>query len=138
MKQELVPTCHGGGGDALDRLLLVHFDPSVLINQIDELVAKALKKEVRNEKEIESFAQVLHEMQNSLKPWVSRFQNILPVPVIESKGQLETSFANMKIIPSINEEPSTNPVSPYADKFDFLVSPSPLVSWRADSAADGG
>ncbi|XP_076907294.1 uncharacterized protein LOC143563690 [Bidens hawaiensis] len=124
--------------DSLDRLLLVHSDLSGLINQIDELVAKALKKEVRNEKEIESFAQVLYEMQSSLKPWVSRFQNILPAPVTESKSQLETSFANLKITPSINEEPSTNPVSPYADKFDFLVSPSPLVSWRADCAADGG
>ncbi|KAL9999927.1 hypothetical protein Hdeb2414_s0453g00897051 [Helianthus debilis subsp. tardiflorus] len=134
-KQESVTT----SGDPLDRLLLVHSDLSVLIHQIDELVVQALEKKVRNEKEIESFSQVLHEMQNSLKPWVSRFQNILPARVIESNNQLETRFASMKITPSVNEETSKNLVSPYVDKFDFLVSPSPLVSWRrADCAADGG
>lgn len=44
----------------------------------------------------------------------------------------------MKITPSINEETNKTLASPYVDKFDFLVSPSPLVSWRADCAADGG
>ncbi|KAI3786131.1 hypothetical protein L1987_45262 [Smallanthus sonchifolius] len=142
-QQEPATTCGGGGGgggsaDPLDRLLLVHSDLSSLIHKIDELVVQALEKKVSNEKEIESFAHVLQEMQNSLKPWVSRFQNILPARVIGSNSQLETSLASMKITPSINEETSKNLVSPYVDKFDFLVSPSPLVSWRADCAADGG
>ncbi|KAI3727279.1 hypothetical protein L1987_67092 [Smallanthus sonchifolius] len=92
-QQESATTCGGGGGvgsgNQLDRLLLAHSDLSSLIHKIDELVVQALEKKVRNEKEIESFTHVLHEMQNSLK-------------------------------------------------FDFLVSPSPLVSWRADCAADGG
>ncbi|KAI7734330.1 hypothetical protein M8C21_017035 [Ambrosia artemisiifolia] len=137
-QQQSVTTCSDNNPNPLDRLLLVHSDLSVLIHQIDELVVQALEKKVRNEKEIESFANVLHEMQNSLKPWVSRFQNILPARVIGSNSQLETSFASMKITPSINEETSKNLVSPYVDKFDFLVSPSPLVSWRAECAADGG
>ncbi|KAK1434163.1 hypothetical protein QVD17_11081 [Tagetes erecta] len=124
--------------DPLDRLLLAHSDLSILIRQIDELVVQALENKVRNENEIEAFASVLLEMQNRLKPWVSRFQKILPARVIGSNTQLETSLANMKITPSITEETSKTLVSPYVDKFDFLVSPSPLVSWRADCAADGG
>lgn len=35
--------------------------------QIDELVVQALENKVRNENEVESFANVLHEMQNTLK-----------------------------------------------------------------------
>ncbi|KAK9066211.1 hypothetical protein SSX86_013532 [Deinandra increscens subsp. villosa] len=138
-QEAAVTTCGDGRcSDPLDRLLLAHSDLSALINQIDKLIVEALEKKVRNEKEIESFTHVLHEMQNLLKPWVSRFQKILPARVIESKSHLETSLATMKITPSINEETSKNLVSPYVDKFDFLVSPSPLVSWRADFAADGG
>ncbi|KAL8250119.1 hypothetical protein R6Q59_033812 [Mikania micrantha] len=138
-QEAAVTTCGGDGCSAsLDRLLLAHSDLSALIHQIDKLIVQALEKKVKNEKEIESFANVLQEMQNSLKPWVSRFQKILPVRVIESKNHLETRLAAMTITPSLKEETSKNLVSPYVDKFDFLVSPSPLVSWRADCAGDGG
>ncbi|KVI05953.1 uncharacterized protein LOC112510193 [Cynara cardunculus var. scolymus] len=135
-QQDPVTTC---GGDPLDRLLLVHSDLSALIHQIDELVVQALEQKVRNKKEIESFAQVLYEMQTSLKPWISRFKKVYSTHTTGSENQFGTSLMSKKITPSINEDTNKALDSPDIYKLDdFLVSPSPLVSWRADGAAEGG
>ncbi|XP_071712202.1 uncharacterized protein [Rutidosis leptorrhynchoides] len=134
-QQRSVITCGGGGGgcgDPFDRLFLVHSDLLTLIHQIDELVVQAVEQKVKNTKEIECFTDVLKEMHTSLKPWIPRFQKVLSTGAVKSEQSLETSLANMKIASSINEEKSKVLDSPFVDKFDFLVSPSPLVSWRAD------
>nr|XP_043618083.1 uncharacterized protein LOC122589827 [Erigeron canadensis] len=130
------PQQHSSG--PMDRLLLAHSQLSVLIHQIDELVVQAVDRKVSNTKDVEMFADVLQEMQTSLKPWVPRFQKVLSTSATGSDNQLEKSFANMNIAPSRNEELSKAIDSPYLDKLDFMVSPSPLVSWRDDGAADGG
>ncbi|XP_071686867.1 uncharacterized protein [Rutidosis leptorrhynchoides] len=138
-QQQSVTTCGGGDGcsDSFDRLLLAHSNLSTLIHQIDELVVQAVEQKVKNTKEIESFTDVLKEMQTSLKPWIPRFQKVFMTQAVRSKKSLETSITSTKIAP-INRETSKGLDSPYIDKFDFLVSPSPLVSWRADCAAEGG
>ncbi|KAJ9568432.1 hypothetical protein OSB04_004398 [Centaurea solstitialis] len=134
-QQQQVPVT----GEPLDRLLLVHSDLSVLIHQIDELVVQALEQKVTNKKEIESFAQVLSDMQTSLKPWVSRFKKVNSTHTTASENQFGASLASKKATPFINKDKSKVLESPNIYKFDdFLVSPSPLVSWRADCAAEGG
>ncbi|PWA63956.1 hypothetical protein CTI12_AA348540 [Artemisia annua] len=138
-QQQQVTTCggYGNGGDSVDRLMLVHSDLSVIMNQIDELVVQAVERKVRNKKDIESFANVLHDMQTTLKPWVSRFKKAISTESTGSENHLETCLANLKIAPTVNKDKSKVPESPKFDKFDFLVSPSPLVSWRADHAPEG-
>ncbi|KAL7606461.1 hypothetical protein Lser_V15G18025 [Lactuca serriola] len=139
-QQDPVTICGDGASrDPLDRLLLVHSDLSVLIHQIDELVVQALEQKVRNKKEIESFAHLLNNMQTSLKPWIPRFQKLLSTnDTTASKNQLETILATSKKItppsPSINK-PLENQES---YKLDFMVSPSPLVSWHAECTQEGG
>ncbi|CAI9281080.1 unnamed protein product [Lactuca saligna] len=107
--------------------------------QIDELVVQALEQKVRNKKEIESFAHLLNNMQTSLKPWIPRFQKLLSTnDTTISKNQLQTILATSKKItppsPSINK-PLENQES---YKLDFMVSPSPLVSWHAECTQEGG
>lgn len=128
-QQDPVTTCGAGEcRDPLDRLLLVHSDLSVLIHQIDQLVVQALEQKVSNKKEIESFANVLNQMQTSLKPWISRFQKLLSTQNTFSK----------KISPSKNEDKNRPLENPETYKLDFMVSPSPLVSWHADCTQEGG
>ncbi|KAM7476007.1 hypothetical protein LguiB_023250 [Lonicera macranthoides] len=126
-----------GGDDALDRLLLVHSHISTLIHQIDGLVVQALKvTSKKGRKEIESFADVLFEMQTSLKPWVPRFQKALFSPSTITESQLEQPLVHKT--PSVNEDIRESIDSPDESKMDSLVSPSPLVCWRAESTTENG
>ncbi|XP_017255059.1 uncharacterized protein LOC108224836 isoform X2 [Daucus carota subsp. sativus] len=116
--------------ESLDRLLLIHSDLSSLLHQIDDLVGKAIRLKATNKndiKEIESFAHVLSEMQNSLKPWVPRFQQSISSSSLESNNQLEKSLAGKTVDAAVDDVVG----SPAQSNWDLLVSPSPLVSWRA-------
>ncbi|KAK9281283.1 hypothetical protein L1049_004180 [Liquidambar formosana] len=126
--------------DALDRLLLVQSDLSTLIHQIDELVVQAFKVKATSKqgrKELESFMHVLSEILSSLKPWVPRFQQALSSPSMESEDQLGRSLAS-EIVPAVTEDESNVVKSPDPTNLDSLVSPSPLVSWRADCTVERG
>ncbi|KAF8407100.1 hypothetical protein HHK36_006225 [Tetracentron sinense] len=123
--------------DPLDRLLLVHSDLSTVIHQIDELVVQAFQLNLtskKGRKEIESFTNVLSDMCSSLKPWVPRFQKALSSMAIESENQLGAS----KTVPAADEKLSNVVDSPKQSKTAPLVSPSPLVSWRADCTVERG
>ncbi|XAR67674.1 hypothetical protein NMG60_11002535 [Bertholletia excelsa] len=121
----------------LDRLLLVHSDLSSLIHQIDELVVQALK--VTSKKglnEIESFTQTLSEIQSSLQLWAPRLQKALSSPSSCSENQFRRSLISTV---SPTKECTRDLIrSPDQTKFDSLISPSPLVSWRADCTIEGG
>ncbi|PIN26042.1 hypothetical protein CDL12_01210 [Handroanthus impetiginosus] len=124
------------GDDSLDRLLLVHSDLSSTLRQIDELVVQALQltsNKVR--KDIKQFADVLSDMQTSLKPWVPRFQKVLSTQSIGPEDRPEQSM-HAVCVPT----ESTNAAieSPEQSKWESLVSPSPLVSWRAECNTEGG
>ncbi|KAL3511738.1 hypothetical protein ACH5RR_024455 [Cinchona calisaya] len=125
-------------GGVLDRLLLIHSDISSLIHQIDELVAQALKfTSKKGIMEVESFVDVLSEMHTSLKPWVPRFQKVLSNQSTGPFNQLEQSLASTEEA-SMNKDMSDVDESPEQTKWDSLISPSPLVSWRAGCTTEGG
>ncbi|KAL6972753.1 hypothetical protein U1Q18_026926 [Sarracenia purpurea var. burkii] len=112
----------------------------VEIGDIDELVMQALKvKSIRKKgsKDIESFTHVLSEIQYSLKPWAPRFQKALSSHSIGSENQLGQSLVS-RTVPSKNEDKNNIVHSPTQTKLESLVSPSPLVSWRADCTIEGG
>ncbi|KAI3455491.1 hypothetical protein Pfo_012154 [Paulownia fortunei] len=126
------------GDDSLDRLLLIHSDLSSLLRQIDELVVQALQlTSNKGRKEIKQFADVLSDMQTSLKPWVPRFQKAL---FSQSTGPENKSEQSMERTVVCVPKESTNAVieSPEQTKWESLVSPSPLVSWRAECNTEGG
>ncbi|KAG5244995.1 UDP-N-acetylglucosamine pyrophosphorylase [Salix suchowensis] len=106
----------------LDRLLLVQSDLSSLTSQIDELVAQAFKLKTTSKEgseEIESFMHVLSNMLSSLKPWVPRFQKALSSNFVEPENNFDVD-------------------SPDKIRMDSLISPSPLVSWRAGCNVERG
>ncbi|KAM7254505.1 hypothetical protein ACFE04_003885 [Oxalis oulophora] len=126
--------------DSLDRLLLVQSDLSSVARQIDELVVQAFKLDTNNDiqtKEIiNSFTNFVSEMLSSLKPWVPRFQKMFSSPD-EDATKLAQDIQNKS--PPINEEDICQVESPEKTDFDSLVSPSPLVSWRANNCTiEGG
>ncbi|XP_062087570.1 uncharacterized protein LOC133794365 [Humulus lupulus] len=126
--------------DALDRLLLVKTDLSALVNQIDELVVQAVKFKSKGEegrKEVESFARVLSEIVSSLKPWVPRFQKVISIGFLESVNQSRNSPAS-QTVSAVNEVETEIVKSPDNSNQNLLISPSPLVSWRADCTIDRG
>ncbi|KAL7140116.1 hypothetical protein ABFS83_09G100100 [Erythranthe nasuta] len=132
-------TSEDGGGQtgeySLDNLLLVHSDLSSLMRQIDELVVQALNvTSNKGRQEVKQFADVLSDIQNSLKPWVPRFQKALLMPESKSEQSMERNVV------CEHKEESTNAVieSPIQTKWESLVSPSPLVSWRAECNTEGG
>ncbi|KAJ4831086.1 hypothetical protein Tsubulata_006074 [Turnera subulata] len=130
----------GGGGEneCLDRLLLVHSNFSSLAKQIDELVAQAFQlKSVNREgsEEIVSFTNALSDMLSSLKPWVPRFQKAVSHSSTEPENQLGDSLEE-RTVSAVDEFESIEVESPEPVKTDSLVSPSPLVSWRADCNAE--
>lgn len=126
------------GDDSLDRLLLAHSDLSTLLRQIDELVVQALQlKGNDRRKEIKQFADVLSDMQTSLKPWVSRFQKAV---LSQSTGPENKSeqLEERKALDVSKECTNIAAESPEEAKWESLVSPSPLVSWRAGCNAENG
>ncbi|XP_021765350.1 uncharacterized protein LOC110729871 [Chenopodium quinoa] len=123
--------------DPLDRLLLVHSDISSLLRQIDEIVVQAVKVDTTdNERitEIKSFTTVLSEIHYSLKPWVPRLQKAIDVPHTES----EIQFCETRVEgPVVDDQGDVHEVgTPEPAKFESLVSPSPLVSWRATGCVE--
>lgn len=127
---------HAGNGDgSIDRLLLIHSDLSSLVHQIDELIVQALKLTGKEGmKEIDAFANALSEMQTSLEPWIPRFQKALSNSCTGPQNLVKSVATAVGPVNCM----STAVESPVATKLDELVSPSPLVSWRADCAAQGG
>ncbi|KAG6773374.1 hypothetical protein POTOM_020648 [Populus tomentosa] len=120
----------------LDGLLLVQSDLSSLTSQIDELVAQAFKLKATSKEgseEIESFMHVLSNMLSSLKPWVPRFQKVLSSHFVEPEKKLQH-----KIVSEIIEDGSFDVDNPDKIRMDSLISPSPLVSWRAGCNVDRG
>ncbi|KAK1360212.1 2-oxoglutarate (2OG) and Fe(II)-dependent oxygenase superfamily protein [Heracleum sosnowskyi] len=129
------------GDESLDRLVLVHSDLSSLLRQIDDLVGKAIRHKATSKndmKEIELFAHVLSEMQNSLKPWVPRFQQSISSSSLESNSQLEKSLTSKTVDIAADVDKSKVVGSPAQSNWDLLVSPSPLVSWRAGCTDEVG
>ncbi|KAG6428946.1 hypothetical protein SASPL_106985 [Salvia splendens] len=123
------------GGDSLDRLLLVH---SELRRQIDELVAEALKLKGNDRRdEIKQFAETLSDMQTSLKPWFSIFQKAVLSQSIVLENNTSAQPVETKALVS-KESTNTAAESPEETKFESLVSPSPLVSWRAGCNTESG
>ncbi|KAF3450687.1 hypothetical protein FNV43_RR06776 [Rhamnella rubrinervis] len=125
-----------GEGKALDRLMLVHSDLTVLIRKIDELVVQAFECKAVNKqgsKEVESFALVLSEMLTSLQPWVPRFQKVLSSHSLEPENHSNQSSVSQMVstVHEVNE-------SPEQTNLDSLISPSPLVSWRANCTIERG
>lgn len=72
-----------------------------------------------------------------LQPWVPRFQKAL---LSESKGPENKSTLPIASTAVSGLKESTNAAveSPEATKWETLVSPSPLVSWRAELNTEGG
>ncbi|CAN1160883.1 hypothetical protein LINPERHAP2_LOCUS23609 [Linum perenne] len=125
----------------LDRLLVVHSDLSLLTRQIDDLVARAFKLKSSagedGQREIESFSHFLSDTLSSIKPWVSRFEKALATPTLEmEKKQIEETPAVKKPTSAVNEEISEIGSPERTEMDDTLISPSPLVSWRADCNID--
>ncbi|KAH6782323.1 hypothetical protein C2S52_000948 [Perilla frutescens var. hirtella] len=126
------------GDDSLDRLLLVHSDLSTLLRQIDELVVQALQSKGNDGgKDIKQFADVLSDMQTSLKPWVSRFQKTVLSQSTGPENKSEHS-EERKALGVSKECANTAVESPEETKWESLVSPSPLVSWRAGCNTENG
>uniref|UniRef100_A0ACD5T868 Uncharacterized protein n=1 Tax=Avena sativa TaxID=4498 RepID=A0ACD5T868_AVESA len=140
---------------ALDRLLLASSNLAGLVSQIDELVSSALHCQTisrRGEQEIESFSAFLSDTNSSLKQWSSRLKQALqasPARTEYASKQLTEVFpksaakGNVKLFPSDSILPQAGPaISPSQNlvcsssnlpETDLIVSPSPLVSWRAGS-----
>ncbi|KAG1346602.1 putative MMS19 nucleotide excision repair protein [Cocos nucifera] len=146
---------------ALDCLLLVRSDLANLVSKIDELIAEAIEHKVQSKKvnqDIESFRNVLSDMHSSLKPWFLRLQQAFAGTSITSENQLgqplNTNSASgahgdgnavrsNKTELQFGQPFNTNSVSgakgdgnavqsnKTKTELDLIVSPSPLVSWRA-------
>ncbi|KAI9107876.1 hypothetical protein K1719_021212 [Acacia pycnantha] len=124
--------------DVLDRILLVHSDISSVLHQIDELVAQAFRLKTTSKegrKEIESFSHVLFDMLSSLKPWAASFQRAISTTSEESDCQPQQVLAKKPVSNEVTEESKVCDC-PEEPKLDLLVSPSPLVSWRANCTID--
>ncbi|XP_038882435.1 uncharacterized protein LOC120073701 isoform X2 [Benincasa hispida] len=126
--------------NSLDRLLLVQSDLSTLTHQIDELVVKAFElKEMdkQGKQEIESFTHVLSDMLSSLKPWVPRLQKVFSQPSKESDDGIRQSLASESNT-LVNDMENNVIDSPDHAEAQDLISPSPLVSWRAGCNIERG
>ncbi|MCD9639062.1 hypothetical protein HAX54_023343 [Datura stramonium] len=125
------------GENVIDRLLLIRSDFSSVIQQIDELVQVLKLGGEKSGKEIESFTHVLSEMQASLKPWVPKFQKALSDLLTMTEHPSKQSQIS-ETVPVVADSKNDAVDSPDQSKWDSLVSPSPLVSWRAGCTAEGG
>lgn len=73
-----------------------------------------------------------------LQPWVPRFQQSISSSSLESNSQLEKSLASKTIDVASDDDRSKVVGSPAQSNWDLLVSPSPLVSWRAGCTDEVG
>ncbi|GMH22156.1 hypothetical protein Nepgr_023999 [Nepenthes gracilis] len=117
---------------AIGRLRLVHSDISVTLKQIVEQAVKVNANNKQGRKEIESFTCVLSEIHSSIEPWVLRFQKVLSDSFMESESQSWQSLAGGTHV-FVNEDADPGDESPEPSKLESLISPSPLVSWRANA-----
>ncbi|KAL4355697.1 uncharacterized protein LOC107463947 isoform X2 [Arachis duranensis] len=126
--------------NALDHLLLVQSNLSSLLHQVDELVVQAFKvKNLSNEgrKEIKCFSDFLSDMHSSLKPWVTRFQNVLSSPSVELKSKPPQALKGNSVSSDDSDESNVSE-SLEEPTMDSLISPSPLVSWHANCTIQRG
>lgn len=72
-----------------------------------------------------------------MQPWPARFQRALSSTSKESEFQPQKVLAKIPVSNEVRNEYKVSD-SPEKTKLDFLVSPSPLVSWRGDSTIDRG
>lgn len=72
-----------------------------------------------------------------MQPWAPILQKALSSHPGGSENLLGQHLDN-RTVPILDEGASDVVQSPEQTKFDSLVSPSPLVSWRADCTAEGG
>ncbi|KZV26620.1 hypothetical protein F511_08144 [Dorcoceras hygrometricum] len=123
---------------SLDHLFLVQSDISTLVRQIDELVVQALQlTSKKGMKEIKQFEDFLSEMQTSLKTWATRFQKAVSHQSIIPRSKLKPPTERAEAcVTGKNTNASTE--SPEKTKWESFVSPSPLVSWRAECNTEGG
>ncbi|XP_019057260.1 PREDICTED: uncharacterized protein LOC104806335 [Tarenaya hassleriana] len=132
--------CDDGDGCSLDLLFLVHSDLSTVLRQIDELVVQATNLRTVSKHgtaEIESFRCVLSDMLTSLKPWVPRLHKAISDTSLQAEDRKELSLMSSSCA-HLSEEELLEVESPEHTKFDSLISPSPLVSWRGDLNIDKG
>ncbi|XP_043697471.1 uncharacterized protein LOC122648304 [Telopea speciosissima] len=104
----------------------------VFFLQLDPLVVQAFKCKVaskKGRKEIESFTNVLSDMYSSIELWIPQFEKVLSSLSVEFDNQLGQSC---EASPTVNAELSNIICSRKQTDLDSHVSPSPLVSWRAD------
>ncbi|KAG8086184.1 hypothetical protein GUJ93_ZPchr0010g7549 [Zizania palustris] len=131
------PACPPASGTtsdaaALDRLLLARSDLASLVSQIDELVCRALQCQTlskRGKQEIESFNCFLSDTVSSLKQWSSSLEQVLEASPDKSKNMFKSAMGTCSISATKGNDKvlcSSNLHDP-----DLIVSPSPLVSWRA-------
>ncbi|XP_040380323.1 uncharacterized protein LOC102708624 [Oryza brachyantha] len=129
------PSVATSDGASLDRLLLARSDLSGLVSQIDELVCSALQCQTvseRGNQEIEAFGCFLSDTNSSLKHWSSRLKQVLQQASPEKSKNVSkftsvtcpvsATKGNSKLLCGNNSN---------LDEADLIVSPSPLVSWRA-------
>ncbi|XP_073310727.1 uncharacterized protein [Primulina huaijiensis] len=125
--------------DSIDHLFLVQSDLSPLVRQIDELVVQALQlTSKKGRKEIKQFADFLSEMRTSLKTWVTRFQKALSHQSTSPENKLEQPMERTEVCVTEEDTNASTEKSPEQTKWESLVSPSPLVSWRAECNTEGG
>ncbi|WJX91964.1 hypothetical protein P8452_73675 [Trifolium repens] len=117
--------------DQHSTLTHLHSDLSSLLYQIDELVVKAIEvnKSVSKEgkTEIESFSNLLSEMLSRLKPWAPKLEIALSSTSVESESKSEEVSCDDSNVSDCESPKETT-----------LVSPSPLVSWRANCTVQRG
>lgn len=75
----------------------------------------------------------LENHDNSLQPWVPRFQKLLSGHSLEPENQSRESLVS-QVVSTVDEGDK----SPEQTNVDSLISPSPLVSWRANCTIDRG
>lgn len=94
-------------------------------------------KSKKEREEIESFAHVLTELQASLKPWIPRFQEAVSSPSLGSDNLPEQLFSS-RTVDAEKDDMGKVANSPDPTNLNSLVSPSPLVSWRAGCFNEDG
>ncbi|EPS68804.1 hypothetical protein M569_05964 [Genlisea aurea] len=127
------------GGESLNRLDFVQSEVSSMIRKIDELVIKAtiqLKEKLPTD-EIQEFEDLFADMQVSLKPWIPRLQKVLQAQPTGSESESLHQTSETDAISATNNDAHTD-VEPEKNKRKSSVSPSPLVSWRAECSVEGG
>ncbi|KAK4754027.1 hypothetical protein SAY87_002131 [Trapa incisa] len=141
-----------GDDDILDRLLLVQSDLSNITCQIDEIIVQAFKLDEMSKlgkKEVRCFTAYLSEMLSSLKQWAPRLQNallnspresekLMVCPGESEKPMVGTDSGAGDLVDDDDNHENISVSSPDQIESCSLISPSPLVSWRANCTVERG